>query len=96
MPGGDTKYRIRFKPTEGRSNYCEKVVATNYVSLTRNSGLEASKMHRFEVRAENAEASGDWKIYSAYIGRFILNLGCYILVMSESERVIAERISARH
>ena len=76
MPGGDTKYRIRFKPTEGRSNYSEKVVATNCVSLTRNSGLEASKMHRFEVRAENAEASGDW---TAYIGRFILNLGCYIL-----------------
>ena len=51
-------------------------MATNCVSLTRNSGLEASKMHRFEVRAENAEASGDWTIYSAYIGRFTVNLGC--------------------
>ena len=70
MLSGGTTYRIRFKP-EGRTNYDEKTVTTNHVSLTRNSGLKASKMHRFEVRAENAEALGEWKTYSAYIGRFI-------------------------
>jgi len=59
MLGGGTTYRICFKP-EGRSNYIEKTVTTNHVSLTRNSGLNASKMHRFKVRAENAEAVGVW------------------------------------
>lgn len=46
---------------------------TNHVSLTRNSGLKPSKMrsYRFEVRAENAEVAGEWKIFSAYIGRFM-------------------------
>jgi len=68
MLGGGTTYRIRFKP-EGRINYNEKTVTTNHVTLTRNSGLKASKMHRFEVRAENAEAVGEWKIFSAFIGR---------------------------
>jgi len=68
--GGGTTYRIRFKP-EGRSNYNEKTVTTNHVTLTRNSGLKASKIHRFEVRAENAEAVGEWKIFSAFIGRFL-------------------------
>ena len=75
-PGKGTTYRIRFKP-EGRSNYVEKAVTTNHVSLTRKSGLQASNMHKFEVRAENVEAPGEWKIYSAYVGRFILNFGLH-------------------
>ena len=66
--GRGTAYHIRFKP-EGRRNYNEKTVTTNHVTLTRNSGLKASKMHRFEVRAENAKAAGEWKIFSAFIGR---------------------------
>jgi len=70
MPGKVTAYRVRFKP-EGRSNYNEKTVTTNHVSLTRSSGLMSSKMHRFEVRAESAEAAGEWKIFSAFIGRFM-------------------------
>jgi len=84
-PGEGTTYRIRFKP-EGRGNYDEETVTTNCVSLTRNSGLKSSKMHTFEVRAENAEAAGDWKIFSVYIGRFILYN--YIVVVFESEHII--------
>jgi len=68
MPGGCTTYRIRFKP-EGRSNYDEKTVTTNHVSLTRNSGLRASGMYTFEVRAQNAGAAGEWKGLSELIGK---------------------------
>jgi len=67
MPGGGTTYRIRFRP-EGRSNYSEKTVKTNHVSLTRNSGLQASGTYTFEVRAQNAGAAGEWKKVSALIG----------------------------
>ena len=70
MLSGGTKYQLRFKP-EQRSHYDQETMATSHVSVARNSGLQASKMHRFEVRAENAEAAGEWNIYSAYIGRFM-------------------------
>ena len=73
-------YRIRFKP-EGRSNYDEETVRTNYVSLTRNSGLKASNWHTFEVRAESTVATGKWDMFSAYIGKY--------------NDVIAEHISMR-
>jgi len=39
--------------------------------LTRDSGLIASTMHTFAVRAQqNTETLGEWKKVTAYVGRF--------------------------
>jgi len=77
-PGEVTAYHIRFKPN-GKSTYDEMTVNVNTASvlLTRRLGLKASIIHSFEVRARNAEAEGEWKMVSTYVGKYTSNLYLY-------------------
>ena len=63
-------YQICFKPTKRASNYIEKTVdvSVNSTIFTRNSGLKASTEYVFEVRARNAESTGEWTRVKAYVG----------------------------
>ena len=63
-------YQIRFKPAKRARDYIEKTVdvSVNSTIFTRNSGLKASTEYVFEVRARNAESTGEWTMVKAYIG----------------------------
>ena len=69
-PGEVTAYRISFQP-KGR-NQSEMIIDESSTTclLTRDSGLIASTMHTFAVRAQqNTETLGEWKKVTAYVGR---------------------------
>jgi len=70
-PGEVTAYHIRFKPCD-KSTYDEMRVdvGTTSILLTRSLGLKVSAMHSFEVRALNAQAEGEWKMVSTYVGKY--------------------------
>ena len=76
--GEVTAYDIRFNPKE--TSNCTQFtvdVSTTRSFLTRDSGIKASTMHSFEVRARNAESIGEWNKVTAFVGEFTVD-GTYI------------------
>lgn len=65
--GEVTNYQIRFKPIKGSVDYTEWTVdvSTTSIILRRDSGLKASTMYSFEVRAGNAVSAGVWRKVTA-------------------------------
>ena len=71
-PNEVTNYQIRFKPIKGSVDYTERTVdvSTTSIILRRDSGLKASTMYSFEVRAGNAASAGVWRKVTACTSKF--------------------------
>lgn len=71
-PAEVTTYQIRFKPIKELIDYIEQTVDVSITSvfLTRNSGLKASTMYSFEVRASNAVSAGVWRKVTTCTSKF--------------------------